>query len=98
VETQKTGNVRGKGNREKVWNNRPDTVVLTAAPLRICDTLKLFHPHTNEILSAVRVLNRMGAKRSMIAAALGLQGWQNFCGVCEWTTEDVKDILQVYKA
>ena len=96
MKAPKTGNVRTKGNQEKVWNNRPDTVVLTSAPLRIWDTLKLFHPHTYEILSVVRVLNRMGAKRSIIAAALGLQGWQNFCGVCEWTTEDVKDILQVY--
>jgi hypothetical protein len=97
VKAQKTGNVRGKGSRERVWNNRSDTVMLTAAPLRIWDTLKLFHPHTKEILSVVRVLERMGAKRSIIAAALGLQGWQNFCGGCEWTTEDVKDILEVYR-
>ena len=97
MKAKKTGNVRGKGNQQGAWNNRPDTVVLNAEPFRIWDTLKLFHPHTNEILSVVRVLKRMGARRSIIAAALDLQGWQNFCGICEWTTEDVKDILGVYR-
>ena len=80
--------------QEEVWNNRSDTVGLTASQFRIWDTVKLFHPHTNEIQTVVRVLNRIGAKRTMIAAALGLPGWQNFCGISDWTTKDVKDILE----
>ena len=67
-------------------------------PIKIWDTISQFHPYKNEIINVVRVLNRMGAKRTMIAAALGLQGWQSFYGVCEWTDEDVKDILEGYSA
>ena len=75
-----------------------DTVMLAASPNKIWDTLKQFHPHKKEILIVVRMLNKMGAKRTMIAAALGLQGWQNFYGVSEWTIEDVKTILEGYSA
>jgi hypothetical protein len=70
----------------------------TAEPFRIWDTIKQFHPHKEEILTVVRILNRLGVKHSMIAAALDLQGWQSFCGVCEWTDEDVEDILNGYRA
>jgi hypothetical protein len=97
VKTQKTGNVRGKGNQEGVWNNRSDTVVLNAAPFRIWDTLKKFHPHSKEILTVARILRRMGARHNMIAAALGLQDWKDFCGINEWTSEDVIDILDGYR-
>ena len=75
-----------------------DTVMLAASPNKIWDTLKQFHPHKKEILIVVRMLNKMGAKRTMIAAALGLQGWKNFYGVSEWTIEDVKAILEGYSA
>ncbi len=91
MQTQKTGNVRGKGTQEGTWKNRSDPVVLTAAPLQ-------FHPHKMEILNVVRFLNKMGANRTIIAAALDLQGWNNFFGVYEWTTKDVKDILESYRA
>ena len=92
MKTQKTGNVRGKKTQKGLWKNRPDPVVLTAAaPLQ-------FHPHKMEILNVVRFLNKMGAKRAMIAAALDLQGWNNFFGIYEWTTKDVKDILETYRA
>ena len=72
--------------------------MLAASPYKIWDTLKQFHPYKKEILILVRMLNKIGAKRTMIAAALYLQGWQNFCGVSEWTVEDVKDILEGYSA
>ena len=78
--------------------HRADTDLLTAEPFRIWDTIKQFHPHKKEILTAVRVLNRLGVKHTMIAAALDLQGWQSFYGVCEWTDEDVEDILDGYRA
>jgi hypothetical protein len=78
--------------------HRADTDLLTAEPFRIWDTIKQFHPHKKEILIVVRMLNKMGAKHTMIAAALDLQGWQSFCGVCEWTDEDVEDILNGYRA
>ena len=98
MKTKKTGNVRGKGIQEGGRKNRSDPVVLTAAPFRIWDALKHFHPHSKEILTLARILSRMGAKRTMIAAALGLQEWKNFYGVCEWTEEDVKDLLEGYRA
>jgi hypothetical protein len=71
-----------------------DTDVLTANPFRIWGTIKQFHPHKKEILTAVWVLNRMDAKRTVIAAALGLQGWKTFYGRGEWTEADVEDILE----
>lgn len=87
-----------KRKQRRGSENRSDTVVISATAFRIWDTIKQFHPHKKEILTVVRVLNRMGAKRTMIAAALGLQGWQNFYGVCEWTDEDVKGLLEGYRA
>ena len=96
MKTQKAGNVRGKGNQKGVWNNRSDTVVLNAEPFRIWDTLKLFHPHRSEILTMVIILNRIGAKRTVIAAVLNLQERDSFCGVRKWTTDDVKEILEGY--
>jgi hypothetical protein len=91
VKTQKTGNVRGKGAQEGAWKNRSDPVVLTAAPFQ-------FHPHKMEILNMVRLLNKLGAKLTTIAAALNLQEWHNFLGVYEWTTQDVKEILEGFRA
>jgi hypothetical protein len=67
--------------------------VLTAAPFKIWDTIKQFHPHKKEILNVVGMLNRIGVNRNIIAATLGLQKWKTFYGVGEWTEEDVKDIL-----
>jgi hypothetical protein len=87
VKTQKTGSVRGKGTQEGALKNRSDPLVLTAAPLQ-------FHPRKMEILNVVRFLNKMAAKRTIIAAALDLQGWNNFFGIYDWSTEDVKDILE----
>ncbi len=78
--------------------NRSDTVVLTAAPFKIWDTIKQFHPHKKEILNVVRMLNRIGVNRNIIAATLDLQGWKTFFGGCEWSEEDVKDILEGYRA
>ena len=89
---------QGKGKRKQGAENRSDTVVLTAAPVRVWDTIKQFHPNKNEILNVVRVLNSIGANCNIIAATLDLLGWNNFSGVYEWTTEDVKDILESYRA
>jgi hypothetical protein len=61
--------------------NRSDTVMLTAAPFKIWDTLKQFHPHKKEILNVVRILNSLA-----------------FYGSLEWTEEDVKGLLEGYRA
>ena len=98
MKTPKTGIVRGKRNQDGVWENRTDTFMLTAEPFKIWDMIKQFHPHKKEILNVVRILNRMGAKCTVITAALGLQGWKNFYGVCEWTDGDVEEILDGYRA
>ena len=87
-----------KRQQSRGKESKSDTVVLTAAPVRIWDTIKQFHPYKNEILNVVRMLNSIGANRAIIAAALGLQEWKNFYGVCEWTEEDVKDLLKGYRA
>jgi hypothetical protein len=98
VKTQKAGNVRGKGKKDVIWKNKTDPVVISATPFGIWDIIKQFHPNKKEILPVVRVLNRIGAKRTMIAAALGLQEWKNVCGFCEWTEEDVQGLLDEYRA
>jgi hypothetical protein len=74
--------------------NRSETVMLTAAPFKIWDTVKQFHPHKKEILNVVRILSRLGVNRNIIAATLGLQRWKTFYGGCEWTETDVKNILE----
>jgi len=97
VNTQNRGRQRKRKQRPDA-ENRSDTVVLTAAPFKIWDTLKQFHPHKKEILNVVRILNNMGANHNMIAATLGLQRWKTFYGGGEWTEEDVKGLLEGYSA
>ncbi len=87
-----------KRKQRRGAENRSDTVMLTAAPIKIWDTIKQFHPYKKEILNVVRILNSIGANRNIIAATLGLQRWKTFYGGWEWTEEDVKDILEGYSA
>jgi hypothetical protein len=87
-----------EGKRKQGAENRSDTVVLTAAPVRVWDTIKQFHPNKNEILNVVRVLNSIGANCNIIAATLDLQGWKTFYGGCEWTEAEVKGLLKEYRA
>ena len=77
--------------------NRSNTVMLTAAPFKIWDTLKQFHPHKKEILNVVRILSSLGANRNIIAATLGLQGWKTFYGSRDWTEGEVKVLLEGYE-
>ena len=87
-----------KKKRKQVAENRSDTVVLTAAPVRIWDTIKQFHPYKNEILNVVSMLNSIGANHIIIAATLDLQRWKTFYGDDEWTEADVKGLLEGYRA
>ena len=87
-----------KRKQRRGAENRSDTVMLTAAPFKIWDTIKQFHPHKKEILNVVRILNSIGVNRNIIAATLGLQRWKTFYGGCEWTEEDVKDLVEGYRA
>ena len=84
--------------QSRVVKDRSDTVMLTATPVKIWDTLKQFHPHKKEILNVVRILSSLGVNRNIIAATLGLQRWKTFYGSREWTEEDVKGLLEGYKA
>jgi len=78
--------------------NLSDTDMSAFMLFRIWDAIKQFHPYKNEILNVVRVLNSIGANRTIIAAALCLQGWKTFYGVSEWTAEDVRGLLEGYRA
>ena len=71
--------------------------MLAAKRFNIWDTLKQFHPYQKEISIVVRMLSNIGVKRSIIAAALGLQRWKTFHGGRDWTKEDVKVILEGYR-
>ncbi len=97
VKTQNRERQRKRKQRRGA-ENRSDTVMLTAAPFNIWDTIKQFHPHKKEILNVVRILNSIGLNRNIIAATLGLQRWKTFYGGREWTEEDVKGLLEGYRA
>ena len=97
MNTQNRGRQRKRKQRPDA-ENRSDTVVLTAAPFKIWDTLKQFHPHNKEILNVVRMLNSIGVNRNIISATLGLQRWKTFYGSLEWAEEDVKGLLEGYRA
>ena len=65
---------------------------------KVWDTHSSFHPYKNEILSVVKILNRIGANGKIIAATLNLQGWKTFYGGGDWTEEDVQGLLEGYRA
>ena len=87
-----------KRKQSRGAKDRSDTVMLTAAQFKIWDTLKQFHPHKKEILNVARALSSLGVNRNIIAATLVLQRWKTFYGSREWTEEDVKVLLEGYKA
>lgn len=57
------------------------------------EILTSFHPHRDEILCIVRMLNGIGVGLKIIAASLNLQKWKTFLGNAEWKDEDVKNVL-----
>ena len=87
-----------KMKQRRAAENRSDTVMPTAEPFKIWDTIKQFHPHKKEILNVVRILNIIGANHNIIAAILDLQRWKTFYGGSEWTEKDVKGLLEGYSA
>ena len=98
MKTQKNRGRQRKRKQKRGAEDRSDTVVLTAAPFKIWDTIKQFHPHKKEILNVVRILNIIGANHNIIAATLDLQRWKTFYGGSDWTEEDVKGLLEGYSA
>jgi hypothetical protein len=98
VKTQKNRGRQRKRKQKRGAEDRSDTVVLTAAPFKIWDTIKQFHPQKKEILNVVRILNIIGANHNIIAATLDLQRWKTFYGGSDWTEEDVKGLLEGYSA
>jgi hypothetical protein len=87
-----------KREQRRGAENRSSTVMLTVTPFKVWDTISQFHPYKNEILSVVKILNSIGANCNIISAALDLQGWRTFYGGCEWAAEDVKGLLEGYRA
>ena len=77
MKTQKRERQRKRKQRRDA-ENRSDTVMLTAAPFKIWDTIKQFHPQKKEILNVVKILNSIGVNRNIIAATLDLQRWKTF--------------------
>ncbi len=97
MKTQNRERLRKRKQRRDA-ENRSDTVMLTAAPIKIWDTIKQFHPYKKEILNVVRILNSIGVNRNIIAATLGLQRWKILYGGGEWSEEDVKSLSEGYRA
>jgi hypothetical protein len=84
--------------RQAADGKRSDTAILPATASKSWDTIKQFHPYKKEIQNLVRIMHSIGISFNIIAATLGLQGWKTFYGGGEWTEEDVKDILEGYRA
>ena len=87
-----------KAKSKRASGNRANTIGISAAPIKVWDTLKRFHPYKDEILSVVKILNSIGANCIIIAATLNLQKCKTFYGGGEWTEEDVKGLLKGYRA
>jgi hypothetical protein len=98
VKTQNREWQRRWKERQTADGKKSDTVILAATASKIWDTIKQFHPYKKEIQNVVRILNSIGVSFNIIAATLDLQGWKTFYGGGEWTEEDVKDILEGYRA
>jgi len=80
----KTENERGT----KTYKISADVLKMEIWPL-----LELCHPYLKEIINAAKTLNKIGAGSSLIAVAMGLQGWKNFLGDRNWTHIDVQEFL-----
>jgi hypothetical protein len=87
-----------KREQRRGAENRSGTSVSASTSSKVWDTISQFHPYKNEILSVVKILNSIGANCNIISAALDLQGWRTFYGGCEWAAEDVKGLLEGYRA
>ena len=91
--------VRQRKRKQKSGaENRSTTGMSASTSFKVWDTISQFHPYKNEILSVVKILNSIGANCNIISAALDLQGWRTFYGGCEWAAEDVKGLLEGYRA
>jgi len=87
-----------KGKPKRTSGNRAYTIGISVKPFKVFNTIRQFHPYKDEILSVVKILNNIGANCNIIAATLDLKGWKTFYGGCEWTEEDVQDLLEGYRA
>ncbi|MGD9119895.1 MAG: hypothetical protein PVG59_04380 [Desulfobacterales bacterium] len=96
----KAQNRERQRNGKHRWGlaNRSDMAGISVSPFLVRDAIKQYHPYKKEILIVVRTLNSIGAKRNIIAAALGLQGWKTFYGDSEWTENDVSNLLKEFRA
>ena len=87
-----------RGKERQGAENRSDTDILATASFKIGSIVKHFHPYKNEILDLVRILNGIGAKRVIISAALCLKRRKCFCGILEWTDDEVNDLLKACRS
>ena len=72
--------------------------IYPAAKGNVRGLLEKYHPQRNQIYLVVRIMNNIGVSLKLIAATLNLQKWKTFYGGCEWTEEDVKDLVEGYRA
>ena len=57
-----------------------------------------YHPQRKEIYHVVRVMNNLGVNLNLIAATLNLQKWKTFYGDDDWSRDDVKELVEAYRA
>ena len=74
------------------------TSIYPAAKGNILELLEKYHPKRREIYLVVRILNNIGVNLKLIAATLNLQKWKNFYGDNDWKLEDVKEVIDGYRA
>jgi hypothetical protein len=65
--------------------------VLTGSTLK--KVLQLYHPQWPDIDCTIRTLDKLGADPRVIAASLGLNGLQSYCGCADWNEREILKLL-----
>ena len=57
-----------------------------------------YHPQRREIHHVVKLMNSFGVNLNLIAASLNMRRWKNFYGDNDWSQEDVRELVESYRA
>ena len=70
---------------------KTSSAAITGSTLK--KVLQLYHPRWPDIDCTVRTLRKMGANPGIIAASLGLNGLQSYCGSENWSEREILRLL-----
>jgi hypothetical protein len=76
---------------KKMMASKTSNAVLTGSILK--KVLQLYHPQWSDINCTVHTLRKLGANPRIIAASLGLNGLQSYCGCADWNEREILRLL-----